>query len=151
VWYGSAASLYAASQGVAIFSFFSHPRPFAGAPAQPSPKREPPLPINLQHCSVTAAFRTRASCGRIAELNMSLSGSASGGAFKRKREQEVEKEQPASLQVTAYAEPLMLQAMVKSHHDMLVWLQLCNQQGIALFSFVRLPPRVSRPFAGAPV
>ena len=45
----------------------------------------------------------------------------------------------------------MLQVMVKSHHDMLVWLQLCNQQGIALFSFVRLPPRVSRPFAGAPV
>jgi hypothetical protein len=34
---------------------------------------------------------------------------------------------------------------------MLVWLQLCNPQGVSLFSFVRLPPRVSRPLAGAPV
>jgi len=33
----------------------------------------------------------------------------------------------------------------------LVWLQLCNPQGVSLFSFVRLPPRVPRPFAGAPV
>ena len=81
---------------------------------------------------------------------MSFSGSASGGAFKRKREREVEEDQPA-LQVTAYAEPLTLLAMVKSHHDMLVCMQLCNQQGVGLFSFVRLSPRVSCPFTGAPV
>ena len=47
--------------------------------------------------------------------------------------------------------PLPLLAVVKAHIDALVWLQLCNPQGVALFSFVRLPPRVSRPFAGAAV
>ena len=36
-------------------------------------------------------------------------------------------------------------------HGTLVWLQLCKPQGVALFSFVRPPPRVPRPFAGAPV
>jgi TPR repeat protein len=47
--------------------------------------------------------------------------------------------------------PLTLLAVVKSYHGTLVWARLCNPQGVALFSFVRLPPRVSRPFAGAPV
>jgi hypothetical protein len=58
---------------------------------------------------------------------------------------------PASSQMTAHAEPLTLLSVVKSNFDILVWAQLCNPQGVALFSFVRLPPRVSRPFAGAPV
>jgi len=57
----------------------------------------------------------------------------------------------ASSQVTAHAVPLTLLSVVKSNFDILVWAQLCNPQGVALFSFVRLPPRVSRPFAGAPV
>ncbi len=48
-------------------------------------------------------------------------------------------------------QPLMLLAVVKSHLDTLVWLQLCNPKGVSLFSFVRPPPRVSQPFAGAPV
>jgi len=34
-------------------------------------------------------------------------------------------------------------------HGMLIWLQLCNPQGVSLFSFIRFPP--PRPFAGAPV
>jgi hypothetical protein len=34
---------------------------------------------------------------------------------------------------------------------MLVCAQLCNSQGVALFAFVRLPPRVPRPFASATV
>jgi len=47
--------------------------------------------------------------------------------------------------------PLTLLAVVKSNLNTLVWLQLCNPQGVALFSFVRLPPSVPRPFAGAAV
>ena len=45
--------------------------------------------------------------------------------------------------------PLTLLAVVKSNFDTLVWLQLCNPQGVALFSFVRLPRHVSRPFSPA--
>jgi TPR repeat protein len=55
------------------------------------------------------------------------------------------------MQVTAHAEPLTLLAVFKLFYGMHVWLQLCSPQGVALFSFVRLPPRVPRPFAGAPV
>jgi len=81
-----------------------------------------------------------------------MSGSASGGGVKRQREEEEEKEDaPASLEMTVHSEPLTLLVLVKAHFDTLVWLQLCNPQGVSLFSFVRLPPRVPRPFAGAPV
>ena len=62
-----------------------------------------------------------------------------------------EEDPPALIEVAAHAEPLMLLALAKSYFDTLVWLQLCNPQGVSLFSFVRLAPRVSRPFAGAPV
>jgi len=55
------------------------------------------------------------------------------------------------VQVAAHAEPLALLAVFKLHLDMLVWLQLCNPQGVAVFSFVRLAPRAPRPFAGAAV
>jgi len=97
-----------------------------------------------------------------------------GGGVKRNRQQLVEdsEDAPASLDVTVHAEPLTLLALeekeeekasehtmlplallavVKSHFDALVWMQLCNPQGVSVFSFVRLPPRVSRPFAGAAV
>jgi TPR repeat protein len=47
--------------------------------------------------------------------------------------------------------PLTLLALVKSHLGTHVCAQLCNKQGVALFSFVGLPPRVPHPFAGAPV
>ena len=57
----------------------------------------------------------------------------------------------ASMQATVHAEPLTLLAVVKSFFDMLVRLQLCKPQGDALYSFVFIPPRVFRPFAGAPV
>ena len=69
------------------------------------------------------------------------------------REQLVEEDEPASMHVTVlpHPKPLLLLALVKAHFDTLVWLQLCNPQGVSLFSFVRLPPRVPRPFAGAPV
>jgi len=81
-----------------------------------------------------------------------MSGRASGGAVKRQREQEVEEEhEPASLQVTAHAEPLALLVLVKAHFGTLLCAQLCNPQCVFLFTFARLPPRVSRPFAGAPV
>jgi TPR repeat protein len=58
---------------------------------------------------------------------------------------------PASMQVTAHAEPLTLLAVFKLFFGMHVWLQLCSPQGVALFSFVQLPPRLPRPFAGAAV
>ncbi len=83
---------------------------------------------------------------------MSGRASGEGGAVKRQREQQVEEEDaPASVQVTAHAEPLLVLTLVKSYLGTLVWLQLCNPQGVALFSFVHIPPRVPRPFAGAPV
>ena len=73
-------------------------------------------------------------------------------AIKSEGEQQVEEEDAAaSVQAAAHAEPLTLLAVFKLHLDMLVWLQLCNSQGVALFSFVRLPPRAPRPFAGAPL
>ena len=72
--------------------------------------------------------------------------------MKRKRQQQlVEEHEPASLEMTVNLEPLTLLAVVKSHLDTLVWLQLCNPQGVAQFSFVCLPPRLPRPFAGAAV
>jgi len=87
---------------------------------------------------------------RIAQLNMS--SRASGGAAKRQRQQQVEEEDaPASVQVTAHAEPLTLLAVFKLLYGMLVWLQLCNAQGVSVLSFVRVAPRVPRPFAGAAV
>jgi TPR repeat protein len=67
------------------------------------------------------------------------------------KKQEEEGDAPALMQVMAHPEPLTLLAVVKSNFDTLVWLQLCNPQGVALFSFVHLPPRLPRPFAGAAV
>ena len=94
------------------------------------PKKQQPLPDNLQHFYVQ----------RIAQLKMS--GRASGGAAMSKT--------PLRTAV-AHAVPLTLLSVVKSNFDILVWAQLCNPQGVALFSFVRLPPRESHPFAGAAV
>jgi len=62
-----------------------------------------------------------------------------------------EVDEPSSMQTTAHPQPLTLLVLVKAHFDTLVCAQLCNPQGVALFSFVRLPPRVPRPFAGAAV
>jgi len=47
--------------------------------------------------------------------------------------------------------PLSLLAAVKTYLDTLVSLNFFNGQGVAMFSFVRPPPRVPRPFAGARV
>ena len=74
-----------------------------------------------------------------------------GGGVKRNRQQLVEDSEDAPASLDAHAEPLTLLALVKSFRDTLVWLQLCNPQGVDLLSFVQVPPRVSRPFAGAPV
>jgi len=64
-------------------------------------------------------------------------------AVKRQRElQEVEEDAPASIELNAHAELLTLLALVKSHFDTLV-------QSAVFFSFVRLPPRLPRPLAGA--
>jgi hypothetical protein len=47
--------------------------------------------------------------------------------------------------------PLPLLSVAQSFRGMCVSAQLCDVQGAALFPFVRLPPRVRRPFARAPV
>jgi len=112
---------------------------------QPLPKRAAAAARHL------AAFRT---VQHTAHLKMS--GIARGGAVKRHREQEKEQDAPASLEsettmLSLHPQPLMLLVLVKAHFDTLVWLQLCNPQGVALFSFMRLPPRFPRPFAGAAV
>ena len=73
-----------------------------------------------------------------------MSGMKSAGAVNSERQAEQQVEEEDEL-------PLMLPAMVKSHLNTLVYAQLCNPQGVALFSFVRLAPRVPRPFADAPV
>ena len=67
---------------------------------------------------------------------------------KRRRFDEEDVAEATSLKTTL---PLPLLCVVKSHLGTLVWLQLCNPQGITLFSFVHLGPRVPRPFAGASV
>jgi len=89
----------------------------------------------------------------IAELKMSGSASGGGGAFKRqgKEQQEEEENAPASLETTVHPQPLILLVLVKSHLDTFVCAQLCNPQGVSPFSFVCLPPRLLRPFSGAPV
>ena len=125
----------------------SRRRPKRVAAAQ---KESPPPVTNLQHF---------ARVHRIAELKMS--GRASGGAVKRQREQEEddddheEEGEPECLEATAHPMlptlPLTLLAVVKSYHGTLVWAQLCNPQGVTLFSFVHILPGVPRPFAGAPV
>jgi len=83
----------------------------------------------------------------------SLSGGGAGGKEETQSEELVEEDEPASMQVTAlpHPQPLMLLVLVKAHFDTLVCAQLCNSQGVVLFSFVRLPPRLPYPFAGAPV
>jgi hypothetical protein len=57
-----------------------------------------------------------------------------------------------SMPLTTYLSlPLSLLAIDKSYFGMLVWLQLCNQQGVVLLNFVSIPQRVPRPFAGVRV
>jgi TPR repeat protein len=83
---------------------------------------------------------------------MSRKSSGGGGGVKRKRQQQlVEEVAPTSLQVTVHSEPLMLMALVKSYHGTLVCAQMCTPQDGFMFSHVRLPSRVLRPFTDTPV
>jgi TPR repeat protein len=73
---------------------------------------------------------------------------------KRPRQQQGDKEdaQPEALFLTAHPTlRLSLLAVTQSYLGMCFSAQLCNVQGAALFPFVRLPPHVRHPFAGAPV
>jgi len=97
---------------------------------------------------------------RIAKVEMSGRLSEGQSGVKRQREQEeegketehVEEDEDEEEEVEEEMEhPLILLELVMANFDTLVWLQLCNPQGVSLFSFVRLPPRVPRPFAGAAV
>ncbi len=62
-------------------------------------------------------------------------------ARKRRRQVTEEEDGPEWVQVAAHAEPLMLLALFKSYHGMLVWAQLCDPQGAALFSFIQCQKR----------
>jgi hypothetical protein len=76
----------------------------------------------------------------------------SEGAVKKKNKQHLEKEdQPAPTQAIAHAVSLTMLTVVNSHLGTLIWLQLCSPQGVALFSFHLLSPRVYRPFTVVPV
>jgi hypothetical protein len=55
------------------------------------------------------------------------------------------------MQLKTHLELLMLLAVVNSHIGTLLCAQLCNPQGVVLFSFVHIPPRVPHPCAGATV
>ena len=82
-----------------------------------------------------------------------MSRRASKGV-KRPRQQQGEEEdaQPAPLHLTAHPTlPLPLLSVAQSYLGMCASAQLCDAQGAPLFPFVRLPPRVRRPLAGAPV
>jgi hypothetical protein len=73
---------------------------------------------------------------------------------KRPRQQQGKEEdaEPAPLHLTVHPTlPLPLLSVAQSCLGMCVSVHLCDAQGAALFPFVRLPPRVRRPFAGAPV
>ena len=123
----------------------------AAVAAQPSSRRLPPQPKEQPPLSTSLLF----SCG-ISQCNASrsMSGRVRGAAAKRQRLQ-LEEEgaaEPAALETTARPMvPLPLLCVVMWFHGTLVWLQLCNPQGVTLFSFVRFPPHVPRPFASAPV
>ena len=82
-----------------------------------------------------------------------MSRRASKGVKRPRQQQNQEKDaEPAPPGLTAHPTlPLPLLSVVQSYHGMCVSAQLCDAQGAALFPFVRLPPRVRRPLAGAPV
>jgi TPR repeat protein len=107
------------------------------------PKEQQSLPVTSHfkifvgatHCRRWATERARASRGR---------RSSSLG-----KEEDAE---PAPLHLTAHPTlPLPLLSVAQSYLGMCVLAQLCDVQGAVLFRFVRLPSRVRRPFAGAPV
>jgi TPR repeat protein len=98
-----------------------------------------PQPLPKRAAAACRQFEAFRKCQRIKmSRRASGPGRAPGGGIKRNRQHG-----PASLEVTVHA------VVVKSYLDMLVCAQLCNSQGLALFSFVRLPPCVPRTFAGA--
>jgi len=102
-------------------------------------QQPPPPPATCTPSSPKSSSRLPPNCSISQVQRIKMSRRSSEGAVKRSKQQLVEE-----------AEPMLL-AVVKSFLDTLVWVQLCNPQGVARFSFVRLPPRVSRPFVHAPV
>jgi hypothetical protein len=83
---------------------------------------------------------------------MRRSCKTSGGAVEKKTKQHSEEgDRPAPAQAIAHAESLTMLAVVKSHLGTLVWLQLCKPQGVSLFSFLLISPRVFHPFTGVAV
>ena len=106
-------------------------------------KEQQPLPANLQHSACAThqitAYERQCEWWPRGQEAAAADGEGGGGSAE-----------PAALVMTARAKvPLLLLGVVMWLHGTLVWLRLCNSQGVALFSFVRLPPRVPRPLARA--
>ena len=127
------------------------PRPLSPR-AQARTEFPPPHSPNPQLLPQKSRRRCSPTCSisHAQRIKMSRRTSGSGGGVKRKRQQLVEEDAPA-LEMAVQPQPLTLLGLVKAHFDMLVWLQLCNPQGVSLFSFVSLALRVPRPFADAAV
>jgi hypothetical protein len=81
-----------------------------------------------------------------------MSRASKGVERPRQQQGKEEDAAPAPLHLAAHPTlPLPLLSVAQSFRGMCVSAQLCDAQGAALFPFVRLPPRVRRPFARAPV
>ncbi len=83
---------------------------------------------------------------------MSRRGGACHAAKRLRLQQAEHTDKSASMELPAYSNKLLLLiSVVESFHCMLAWLQQCNAQGAALFSFVLIPPRAIGLFTRARV
>jgi TPR repeat protein len=130
-----------------------------------SRSRPPPPGASLHHPLATAAKRAAVLSygftlpqfrGRNASQIPARMGDIASNGVKRPRPQQGEEEHTelTPLHLTAHETlplPLLALSVVHSLLGMCVSAELCDAQGAAQFPFVRIPPRVRRPFAGAPV
>ena len=89
----------------------------------------------------------------VCNASQNMSGIVSGGAAAKRQRQQLEEDEAAEAELGMTARPkvpIPLQCVIMWIHGTLIWLQLCNPQGVSLFSFVRLPPPAPSP-AGASV
>ena len=109
---------------------------------QPAQQLPPASLLVLQAVQQSCGLHCIVSLCRIIYMR-STRGRAKGSTDKSKRRRFNEKDvaEATALKTTL---PLPLLCVVRSHLGTLVWLQLCNLQGITPFSFVHLGPRVPR-------
>ena len=124
-------------------------------PPLPPPVRPLHSPPSVTSAKTAAHVSNSFTLTDIRGCNASqkMSRRASKGVKKARQQQGREEDaQPAPLHLTAHpTKPLPMLSVAQSILDMYVSAQLCDAQGAARIRFVRLPPRVRRPFAGVPV